>query len=81
LDCMFSAGITAENDSLLGSLEMFCCVARRPSDRELQVIARAACLAAIAASRAGQARRKEALIIHEDKLVSRFLPKWPDSMN
>jgi hypothetical protein len=76
-----SVGITAENGSLLGSLEVFCCVARRPSDRELQVIARAACLAAIAVSRAGQARGKEALIIHEDKLVNRFLPKWPDSKN
>ena len=81
LHVFFSVGITAENGSLLGSLEVFCCVARRPSDRELQVIARAACLAAIAVSRAGQARGKEALIIHEDKLVNRFLPKWRDSKN
>jgi hypothetical protein len=43
-----SAGVVAENDELLGSLEMYCCVPRSPSAGEFQLIERAKCLAAIA---------------------------------
>jgi hypothetical protein len=46
-----SEGVVAENDELLGSLEMYCCVPRRPSAREFQLIERATCLAAIAIKR------------------------------
>src|ERR1700687_2928422 len=43
-----SAGVVAENDELLGSLEMYCCAPRSPSASEFQLIERAKCLAAIA---------------------------------
>jgi hypothetical protein len=44
----WSEGVVAENEELLGSLEMFCCVPRSPSLEEFQLIERAKCLAAIA---------------------------------
>jgi hypothetical protein len=43
-----SAGVVAENDELLGSLEMYCCVPHSPSPGEFQLIKRATCLAAMA---------------------------------
>jgi hypothetical protein len=43
-----SEGVVAENDELLGSLEMYCSVPRSPSATEFQRIERAAYLAAIA---------------------------------
>ncbi len=43
-----SAGLVAENDEVLGSLEMYCSVPRSPSAREFQLIERGKCLAAIA---------------------------------
>ncbi len=43
-----SAGIVGENDELLGSLELYCCVPRHPSSWEFQLIERATYLAAIA---------------------------------
>jgi hypothetical protein len=46
-----SAGVVAENDELLGSLEMYCCVPRDPSLWEFQLIERATYLAAIAITR------------------------------
>lgn len=44
-------GVFAENDELLGSLEMYCCDPRSPSADELQLIERAKCLAALAIKR------------------------------
>jgi len=43
-----STGVVAENDELLGSLEMYCCVPRSPSASEVRLIERAKCLTAIA---------------------------------
>jgi hypothetical protein len=43
-----STGVVAENDEVLGSLEMYCCVPRSPSASEVRLIERAKCLAAIA---------------------------------
>jgi hypothetical protein len=43
-----SAALVAENDEVLGSLEMYCSVPRSPSARESQLIERGKCLAAIA---------------------------------
>jgi len=43
-----SAGVVAENDERLGSLDMYCCVPRSPSSNEFRLIERAKCLAAIA---------------------------------
>jgi hypothetical protein len=43
-----SVGIFGTSGKSLGSLEMYCCVARDASDNELQLIQRAVCLAALA---------------------------------
>jgi hypothetical protein len=43
-----SGSVVDESDELLGSLEMYCSIPRRPSDSEFQLIERAMCLAAIA---------------------------------
>ena len=37
LHAFCSSGVVAENDELLGSLEMYSCVQRRPSAREFQI--------------------------------------------
>jgi hypothetical protein len=44
----YSERVVDENDELLGSLEMYCCVPQRPSASEFQLIERAKCLASIA---------------------------------
>jgi len=43
-----SEPVVADNDEVLGCLEMYSSVSRKPSARELQLIERAHCLAAIA---------------------------------
>jgi hypothetical protein len=48
LSTFWSEGVVAENDELLGSLEMYCSVPRCPSLEEFRLIERAKCLAAIA---------------------------------
>jgi GAF domain-containing protein len=55
LHAFCSAGVVAENGELLGSLEMYSLVQRRPSAREFQLIERATCLAAIAIKRHNEA--------------------------
>jgi len=47
----FSVGIGTESGKQLGSLEMYRRVSRIPSPRRLQLIERAACLAAVAIKR------------------------------
>jgi hypothetical protein len=60
LNVFFSAGIVADNGETLGSLEIYCCYDQcKPSPRELQMIERAACLAAIAVERGMGARPVE----------------------
>jgi hypothetical protein len=46
-----SAGVLDENQEPLGSLDTYCCLPRRPSMEEFQLIERATCLAAIAINR------------------------------
>jgi hypothetical protein len=50
-----SARVLAGDDELLGSLEIYCSVPRRPFLREVQLIERATCLAAIAIKRHNEA--------------------------
>jgi hypothetical protein len=51
LHIFLSVAIGAESVEELGSLEMYCCVLRNPAPRELQLIERAVCLAAVAIKR------------------------------
>jgi hypothetical protein len=46
-----SASIVSGNDEVLGSIEMYCCIARRPFLNEIRLIERATCLAAVAINR------------------------------
>src|SRR5438045_7312394 len=55
LHAFCSSGVVAENDELLGSLEMYSCVQRRPSAREFQLIEPAPCLSAVAIKRHNEA--------------------------
>lgn len=50
-----SAGVVGGKEELLGSLEMYCCVPRRPFLGEVRLIERATCLAAIAIQRHNEA--------------------------
>jgi hypothetical protein len=59
LHIFFSVGIFAGSGKELGSLEMYCCTPRNPSRDEIQLVERAACLAAIAIERDAQAVRQD----------------------
>ncbi len=76
-----SAGVVAENDELLGSLEMYCCVPRRPSAREFQLIERATCLAAIAITRHNEAGHQGYCGVEGNWPVRGSVLEWPVSMN
>ena len=46
-----SASVVGANEESLGSIEMYCCIPRRPFLNEIRLIERATCLAAVAISR------------------------------
>ena len=46
-----SASVVGGNDEELGSIEMYCCIPRRPFLSEIRLIERATCLAAVAIER------------------------------
>jgi hypothetical protein len=46
-----SAAVVGGDNEVLGSMEMYCCMPRRPCLNEIRVIERATCLAAIAIKR------------------------------
>jgi hypothetical protein len=76
-----SEGVVAENNELLGSLEMYCSSPRSPSARESQWIERAKCLAAIAIKLDQEAAHQGNGDARENRPVrGRVLP-WPVSMN
>ncbi len=81
LHAFCSAGVVAENDELLGSLEMYCCVPRRPSARELQLIERATCLAAIAITRHNEAGHQGYCGLEGNRPRRRRVLAWPVSLN
>jgi hypothetical protein len=76
-----SAGVLAENDELLGSLEMYCCVPRSPSTEEFQLIRRAACLAAIAIQRDDETRADDNGHVHGSRSIRRFRLEPPAFIN
>lgn len=76
-----SAGVLAENDELLGSLETYCCVPRTPSPEEFQLIQRAACLAAIAIQRDAEMRGNDNCSFHGPRSMRRYGPESPAFIN
>jgi hypothetical protein len=81
LHAFCSARVVAENNELLGSLEMYCCVPRSPSPSESQLIERAACLAAIAIHRDNEACTHHDYWVHENRPVEGRVLEWPVSTN
>jgi len=76
-----SEGVMAENDDLLGFLEMYSSVPRDPTAEEVQLIERAKCLAAIAIEREDEPGhhgncRKEGHRVSRGRLL-----EWPASRN
>jgi len=76
-----SEGVFAENDELLGSLEMYCSVPRSPSASEFQWIERAKCLAAIAIKLDTEADRQSSCAMSGNRPVRRRVIEWPVSVN
>ena len=77
----FSVVIWAETGELLGSLEMYCCVSRKPSPREFQLIERAVCLAAAAINRHGETIDAGNCRMHGVRSARGYVPETPTSMN
>ena len=76
-----SSGVVAENDELLGSLEMYCSFPRSPSASESQWIERAKCLAAIAIKLDTEADRQSSCGMSGNRPVRRRVIEWPVSVN
>jgi len=76
-----SEGVVAENNELLGSLEMYCSSPRSPSPRESQWIERAKCLAAVAIKLDQQAAHQGNRGLCENRPARGRVLKWPVSMN
>jgi hypothetical protein len=75
-----SEGVAAENDELLGSLEMYCCVQRRPSCEEFRLIDRAKCLAAMAINRHNEAQAQGNCRMRGNRPMRGRVLAWPASM-
>jgi len=76
-----SGVIGAESGELLGYLEMYCCVSRKPSPREFQLIERAVCLAAVAIKRHGETIDGGNCRMHGVRSARGYVPETPTSMN
>jgi hypothetical protein len=76
-----SVSIFRECGEELGSLEMYCCIARNPSSCELQLIERAVCLAAIAMEYGTEASHACNCRLPEKTPARGSALRWPVSMN
>lgn len=80
LHTFWSEGVVAENDELLGSLEMYCCVRRRPSREEFRLIDRAKCLAGMAIKRHNEAPDQGNCGTSGNRPMRGRVVAWPASM-
>jgi hypothetical protein len=76
-----SEGIAAENDEVLGFLEMYSSVPREPTAEEVQLIERAKCLAAIAIKRHNEAGRQDNGDGRRNHGARKRVLEWPASRN
>ena len=81
LHIFLSVAIGAESVEELGSLEMYCCVSRNPSPRELQLIEPAVCLAAVAIKRYRETGDGGNCRMHGVRSALGYVPEPPTSMN
>ncbi|MGC1613836.1 MAG: hypothetical protein WA736_04050 [Candidatus Acidiferrum sp.] len=77
----FSTGVFAGSGEELGSLEMYCCTQRNASCREIQLIERAACLAAIAMECDSKAGCSANCCVPEAGPARGSVLGWPVSIN
>jgi hypothetical protein len=77
----YSEGIFSEDKELIGSIELYSCVARGPSSREVQLIERATCLAVIAIKLDKAAGSPGDYGIQKPEPVRARVLEWPGSMN
>jgi hypothetical protein len=73
--------IFVQEEEMLGCLEMYCCVLRSPSSREMQWIERAKCLAAIAIKLTNEAHPQRSRDRRNNAPGEGPLPEGPVSMN
>ena len=81
LHIFFSGVVGAESGEDLGSLDVYCCVSRKPSPREFQLIERAVCLAAAAIKRHRETGDGGNCRIHGVRSARGYVPETPTSMN
>jgi hypothetical protein len=81
LHVFFSTDIATDSGQRLGTLEMYSILSRKPSPRELPLIARAVCLAAIAVQRSAATCEVDNYAMQGDLLLRRFVAQQPDSLN
>jgi len=81
LHIFLSVVIAAESVEEFGSLEMYCCVSRKPSPREFQLIERAVCLAAVAIKRHRETIDGGNCRMHGVRSARGYMPETPTSMN
>jgi len=81
LHIFFSGAIGAENGEDLGSLEVYCCISRKPFPREFQLIERAVCLAAAAIKRHRETGDGGNCRIHGVRSARGYVAETPTSMN
>ena len=81
LHAFYSEGIVTENDEVLGSLEMYCSVARIPSANEVELIERAKCLVALAIQRDIEASHNANGFAAEDQLGRQNIRTGPVYLN
>jgi hypothetical protein len=81
LHIFFSEGIVAESGEDLGSLEIYCCVPRSPCSRELRLIERASCLAALAIKFDIERDHQGNFGLSGNRTVRARIIDWPVSMN
>lgn len=81
LHVFFVADIAADSGQKLGTLEMYSILSRKPSPRELPLIARAVCLAAIAVQCRPATIDLANRAMRGDRLLRHFVAQQPASMN
>ena len=76
-----SEALIAENEEVLGSLEIYCCFSRNPSAEERLWIERAMCLAAIAIQLDDESDREDPRDMRRNQPLERRAREGPASIN
>ena len=81
LHVFFATDIATDRGEQLGTLEMYSILCRKPSPRELPLIARAVCLAAIAVQCRAATIDAPMVPCRGSRLLQRFVEQQPASLN